>query len=168
MVLGSCRPTGRRRYHFSFVKGSSSGYAQGRGRMPPFPWALQAGQDASAAVGPAYGRWPVWSSRVLRTGDPQDRVGWTAFVGVNGCRHRSAEPSGPPILACRSRAPVLAAAAWPGNGLAGMRGMTSATGLDSLGTGPSRACLWLLASKGLREGMPRSWRSRPSWDLPGC
>ena len=86
--------------------------------MPPFPLALQACRHGSAAVGPAMAGGQC-GSYVLRTGGPRDRVGWTAFAGVNGCRHRSAGSPGPPIWACRSgrrswRSPRGWTAGWPG------------------------------------------------------
>ena len=94
------------------------------------------------------------------TGDPQDRAGLTAFAGVNGCRHRSAGPPGPPVWACRSGR--RSGRAGRGAGLGGRRvagqqagldaGIALAIGLDSLGTGPFRACLLPRAGRGLGRG----------------
>ena len=68
--------------------------------------------------------WP-WPGVIITHAAHRRPTGWrrlTALAGgVNRYRGRSTEPHRSSVSACRSRAPVLAAAACPGSGLAGCR-----------------------------------------------
>src|SRR5262249_37660830 len=104
------------------IKVSLPGYAQGRGSMTP---SLSGRSRSAGALGlplVLLGPWPgVISTHAAHRGP----TGWrrvTALAGgVTRDRGRSAGPRRPSVWACRSRAPVVAAAACPGSELAGCR-----------------------------------------------
>jgi hypothetical protein len=76
------------------------------------------------------------------------QIGRTAPVGRLGVPVPAAGPGGSCV---------------PGEWASGVPGMVvRAPGLDNLGTGPCRAVLIAAGGLGRWEGMPRSWRSRPS------